>query len=159
MMARPRRPVQIRPPSGPKPATRLKPGQYPALIRNNARYPQRSFPATTVLVCRVESPKGRSRWRARRLTPCKRMQRCGAKIVAMGPGCAKTRSDLVGMLCGARISALFCSPRDHSPQNSGCICIAQTFRTAWAMCGHPHMALSVNSPAKEAHYLGMHAAS
>jgi hypothetical protein len=53
---------------------------------------------------------------------------------ASGPGCAKTRSDLVVMLCGARISALFCSPRDHSPQNSGCICTAQTFHTAWVAC-------------------------
>ena len=37
------------------------------------------------------------------------------------PGCAKTRSDLVIMPCGARILSFFCSPLDHSPQNSGCI--------------------------------------
>jgi hypothetical protein len=34
---------------------------------------------------------------------------------AVGPGCAKTKSDLVIMSCGARILSLFCSPRDHSP--------------------------------------------
>ena len=30
---------------------------------------------------------------ARRLSPYKRTQRCGAKTVAMGPGCVKSRSD------------------------------------------------------------------
>jgi hypothetical protein len=30
-----------------------------------------------------------------------------------------------------RIFALFCSERDHKPQNSGCGYTAQSFHTAW----------------------------
>src|SRR5258706_12751058 len=45
----------------------------------------------------------------------------GVPVTAgMGPGCVKTQSDLVVMPRGARISAFFCSPRDHAPQNSWC---------------------------------------
>jgi hypothetical protein len=58
-------------------------------------------------------------------------QRSTRPTSAFDPGCAKTRTDLVVMPRGARISAFFCSPCDHSPQNSGCICTAQTFHTAW----------------------------
>ena len=67
---------------------------------------------------------------------------------ATGPGCAKTRSDLVVMLSGARISALFCSPRDHSPQNSGCICTAQTFHT-WSNSGSGHTQRPANQLSKD----------
>jgi hypothetical protein len=32
---------------------------------------------------------------------------------------------------GARISAFFCSPRDHTPQNSWCAFTVRSFHTAW----------------------------
>ena len=49
-----------------------------------------------------------------------------------GPGCVKTRSDLVVMPCGARIFALICPPCAHTPQKSWCAFTAQSFHTAWA---------------------------
>jgi hypothetical protein len=35
------------------------------------------------------------------------------------------------MPTGGRIFAFFCSPRDHRPQNSGCVYTAQSFHTGW----------------------------
>ena len=55
---------------------------------------------------------------------------------AMGPGCVKTKSDLVVMPRGARISAFFCFPRDHTPQNSWCAFTVQSFHTAWTRSCH-----------------------
>jgi hypothetical protein len=52
---------------------------------------------------------------------------------AWGPGCAKTKSDLVAMPSAGRIFAFFCSERDHKPQNSRCSHTAQRFYTAWVM--------------------------
>jgi hypothetical protein len=46
--------------------------------------------------------------------------RSGARA-ALGPGCAKTKTDLVVMPSRTRILATFCSPLDHSPRNSGCV--------------------------------------
>ena len=51
---------------------------------------------------------------------------------AAGPGCAKTKSDLVVTPSGGRIFAFFCFERDHKPQNSGCGYTVQSFHTAWA---------------------------
>ena len=35
------------------------------------------------------------------------------------------------MPTGGRIRAPFCSPRDHRPQNSGCVYTVQSFHTGW----------------------------
>jgi hypothetical protein len=54
---------------------------------------------------------------------------------ALGPGCVKTKSDLVVMPSERRIFALFCPERDHKPQNSGCGYTRQSFHTAWVQSG------------------------
>jgi hypothetical protein len=53
-----------------------------------------------------------------------------AGMPALGPGCVKTRSDLVVMPTGARIFAFIRSPCAHTPQKSWCVSTAQSFRTA-----------------------------
>src|SRR6202040_2474715 len=40
------------------------------------------------------------------------------------------------MPTGGRIFAFFCSPRDHRPQNSGCVYTARSFHTGWTQTGH-----------------------
>src|SRR5258708_5095697 len=57
-------------------------------------------------------------------------------LSASGPGCVKTKSDLVVMPSEGRIFAFFCSERDHKPQNSGCGYTTQSFHTAWFICCH-----------------------
>jgi hypothetical protein len=60
---------------------------------------------------------------------------CGAQAVtALGPGCAKTKSDLVVMPSRGRIFAFFSSARDHRAQNSRCGYTASSFHTAWVNC-------------------------
>jgi len=60
----------------------------------------------------------------------------GRMEAALGPGCVKTKSDLVVMPSEGQIFALFCSERDHKPQNSGCVYTTQSFHTAWATRRH-----------------------
>jgi len=56
-------------------------------------------------------------------------------MTASGPGCVKTRSDLVVMRCRARIFAFIRSPCARTPQKSWCAFTAQSFHTAWAKNG------------------------
>ena len=61
-------------------------------------------------------------------------------MTGLGPGCVKTKSDLVVMPSGGRIFALFCSAHGHRAQNSGCGYTASSFHTAWVIsrrAGHP----------------------
>jgi hypothetical protein len=55
---------------------------------------------------------------------------------ATGPGCVKTKSDLVVMPSEGRIFAFFCSERDHKPQNFGCGYATLSFHTAWVTSRH-----------------------
>ena len=56
-----------------------------------------------------------------------------APMTALGPGCVKTKSDLVVMPSGGRIFVFFRSAHDHRAQNSSCGYTASSFHTAWVI--------------------------
>jgi hypothetical protein len=77
---------------------------------------------------------------------------CDAALAsALGPGCAKTKTDLVLMSSGGRIFAFFCSERDHKPQNFGCGYTAQSFHTAWVKTSRQNMSAAAAAFAESGH--------
>src|SRR5580704_4497318 len=87
-----------------------------ATNRRWLRHPDLGQKLTTLVISKQILPR-----RSRRL------------VSAIDRGCAKTKSDLVVMPSEKRIFAVFCSERDHKPQNSGCGYTAQSFHTAWVI--------------------------